>query len=151
VNLKNKITSLLFFATAVLTFGCNQSPEKTGPNENGNTINEPVKVPKQKAVDKNVLLGDWVRTDAEYRVEIAELLNEGRMKAGYFNPKSIHVEKAMWAFDGGLFKIYIELKDENYPGSNYELTYIPGKDLLAGKYFQAVEGTTYDVAFVRKK
>jgi len=75
----------------------------------------------------------------------------GMMKAEYFNPKSINVGKAMWADAEGFLKIYIELSDENYPGSNYTLTYYPEKDLLAGKYYQAVEGTTYDVGFSRAK
>jgi len=83
--------------------------------------------------------------------KITELLDDGTMKAGYFNPKSINVGSAMWAFADGVLKIYIDLKDENYPGSNYNLIYDPERDLLAGKYFQAVERVTYDVGFARAK
>ena len=75
----------------------------------------------------------------------------GVMKAGYFNPKSINVSKASWSPANGAINIYIELRDVNYPGSNYNLTYFTGNDTLVGKYFQAVEGVTYDVGFSRKK
>lgn len=51
----------------------------------------------------------------------------------------------------GVLRIYIELRDENYPGSNYNLIYYPERDLFAGKYFQAVERVTYDVGFTRVK
>ena len=77
--------------------------------------------------------------------------DDGTLKAGYFNPNPINVGKAGWNFSEGMMKLYIELRDENYPGSNYNLVYYPEKDLLAGKYFQAVEGVTYDVGFFRKK
>ena len=116
-----------------------------------NTGKEPVKLQEQKTFDRSVLVGDWIRTDAEYRIAISELRDDGTLKAGYFNPNAINVGKAGWSFSEGTMKIYIELRDENYPGSNYNLVYYPDKDLLAGKYFQAVEGVTYDVGFFRKK
>jgi hypothetical protein len=73
------------------------------------------------------------------------------MLAGYFNPASIHVGKANWISNDGVLQIYIELRDQNYPGSSYTLRYQPDQDMLAGKYFQAVEGVSYDIAFSRKK
>jgi hypothetical protein len=106
---------------------------------------------KGKSIDKNLLLGNWVRTDADYKIKISEVAKEGKLKAGYFNPKSINVSKASWTNTKGVLKIQIELRDENYPGSNYNLTYYPEKDMLAGKYFQAVTGETYDVLFARVK
>ena len=106
---------------------------------------------KNKAIDKKVLLGNWVRTDSDYKIKISEVAKEGKLKAGYFNPKSINVSKATWTNTKGVLKIYIELRDENYPGSIYNLTYFPEKDMLAGKYFQAVTGETYDILFSRVK
>ena len=105
----------------------------------------------QKKIEKTVLVGDWERTDAPYQLKVSELPDDGTMKAGYFNPRSIHVGKATWVIAEGLLRIYIELRDENYPGSNYTLTYYPDQDLLTGKYYQAVEGVTYDISFKRKK
>jgi hypothetical protein len=75
-----------------------------------------------------------VRTNASYQVKIAALLDDGKSKGGIFNPKSIKTGNATWTNEDGVLKIYIELR-ENYPGSKYDLTYIPGQGLLAGKYF----------------
>jgi hypothetical protein len=106
---------------------------------------------KNNTVDNKVLIGNWVRTDADYKIKITEVNAAGKLKAGYFNPKSINVAKATWTNAKGVLKIYIELRDENYPGSNYNLTYYPEKDMLAGTYFQAVTGETFDILFTRIK
>ncbi|MDQ6473094.1 hypothetical protein RB619_20835 [Flavobacterium sp. LHD-80] len=106
---------------------------------------------KSKKNENKILLGNWVRTDADYKIKISEVARDGKLKAGYFNPKSVHVGKATWTKTKGILKIHVELRDENYPGSNYNLTYYPEKDMLAGKYFQAVQGETYDVLFARAK
>jgi hypothetical protein len=133
---KNQFASLLLLAVVTaLIFGCNQ----------------PQTPPQPKAVDKSSLVGIWNRTDAPYRIQLSGLLDDGTMKAGYFNPKSINVSKANWVNSGGVIRIYVELRDENYPGSNYSLTYLPERDMLAGNYFQAVEGATYKVEFARAK
>lgn len=124
---------LLLVVMAALNLSCNQPQSQ------------------QKMSDKSLLVGNWVRTDAPYRIQISELLDDGKMKAGYFNPKSINVSKAGWVNTGGVIKIYVEMRDQNYPGSNYNLTYVPERDLLAGVYYQAVEGTTFEVEFVRAK
>jgi len=145
---------LLCFAITTIVVACDQQKEKKesdGSVSTTNTGKEPVKLQEQKTFDRSVLIGDWIRTDAEYRIAISELRDDGTLKAGYFNPNAINVGKAGWSFSEGTMKIYIELRDENYPGSNYNLVYYPDKDLLAGKYFQAVEGVTYDVGFFRKK
>ncbi len=106
---------------------------------------------KNKATNNKVLIGNWVRTDADYKIKIFEVAKEGKLKAGYFNPKSINVSKATWTNSKGVLKIFIELRDENYPGSTYTLKYYPEKDMLAGTYFQAVTGETFDILFSRVK
>jgi ABC-type Fe3+-hydroxamate transport system substrate-binding protein len=110
-----------------------------------------VQAPAPGPPDKNSLTGDWMRSDAGYRIQLSGLGDGGILSAAYFNPQPIHVGKAKWTLENGLLKVYIELSDENYPGSNYDLIYMPEKDLLVGKYYQAVEGVTYDVLFQRKK
>ena len=90
-----------------------------------------------------------MRTDAEYQIRISDVSNTGVMTAQYFNPRPINVSRSEWAYDGGFLKIYVELRDENYPGSNYNLSYIPERDMLVGDYFQAVESVTYYVEFAR--
>jgi len=150
---KKRWLLLLCFAITTIVVACDQQKEKKesdGSEGKPSSVSEPIKA-QQKAFDRSVLVGDWIRTDAEYRIAISELRDDGTLKAGYFNPNAINVGKAGWSFSEGTMKIYIELRDENYPGSNYNLVYYPDKDLLAGKYFQAVEGVTYDVGFFRKK
>ena len=101
--------------------------------------------------DKDLLVGYWLRTDANYIIKINSVKDIGTIEAEYFNPKSINVGRAIWENNYGHLKIYIELRDVNYPGSNYTLNYLPDRDILAGEYYQAVEGATYYVEFSRRK
>jgi hypothetical protein len=48
-------------------------------------------------------------------------------------------------------KVFIELRDVNYPCSTYFLTYDPASDQLKGIYYQAVENHRFSVDFVRLK
>lgn len=104
-----------------------------------------------KNINKNLLVGNWLRTDAGYRILISNLNEDGTLSAQYFNPNPINVGKANWEESYGNFKIIIELRDVNYPGSIYTLNYLPDRDMLAGEYYQAVEGLTFYVEFVRNK
>jgi len=151
MNLKKRSVLFLAIVIAVIGFNCNQEEKNKEAIEPSTTVSEPVTPPTRKLVDSSKLIGDWIRTDAPYEIKISEMLANGVMKVGYFNPRSINVSKASWAPANGAINIYIELRDVNYPGSNYNLTYFTGNDTLVGKYFQAVEGVTYDVGFSRKK
>jgi hypothetical protein len=152
-----KLPILLLSVIATFTFSCNSPQQKNETADS--TVSNKVTAPANESVaqqlatiaNKNLLLGDWTRTDSPYQIKISELLEDGSMQVGYYNPKSIHVGKANWSSADGVLNIYVELRDENYPGSNYTLVYYPDKDLLAGKYFQAVAGATYDVGFARAK
>ena len=73
------------------------------------------------------------------------------MAAGYFNPKSIHVAQAEASREGGVMKVFIELRGVNYPGSTYTLTYDPASDQLKGVYYQAALQQRFEVVFVRMK
>ncbi len=77
--------------------------------------------------------------------------DDGTLAAKYFNPNPINVGKANCDVSSGSLKIIVELRDVNYPGSTYTLTYLPDRDMLAGEYFQAVEGLTFYVEFSRDK
>ena len=101
--------------------------------------------------DKDLLTGDWIRTDASYLIKITKVSNDGSLEAQYFNPKPINVESANWEESYGNLKIIIILRDINYPGSKYTLNYLPDRDILAGDYFQAVQGLNFYVEFVRNK
>ncbi len=56
------------------------------------------------------------------------------MTAQYFNPNPINVGSVNWEQSYGNLKVIIELRDINYPGSNYTLNYLPDRDMLAGEY-----------------
>ena len=101
--------------------------------------------------DWQKLKGKWLRPDGGYIIEIKKLDDSGKMDAAYFNPKPIHVAKAVATREGAAIKVFIELRDVNYPGSTYTLTYEPGSDQLKGIYFQAVQQQSYEVVFIRLK
>ena len=95
------------------------------------------------------LTGRWQRPDGGYVIEIRSVEPDGRMNAAYFNPRPINVAKAEASQHGGTVNVFIELRDTNYPGSTYNLTYDPADDCLKGIYFQAAMGQTFDVYFMR--
>jgi uncharacterized protein (DUF2147 family) len=97
------------------------------------------------------LKGGWRRPDGGYVLAIKDIADRGAMDAAYFNPNPIHVAKAEATKDGGATKIFIELRDVNYPGSTYTLTYDPASDQLTGIYYQAVEQQRFEVVFERMK
>lgn len=101
--------------------------------------------------DKTLLVGNWLRTDSDYLIKIEAVNDDGTLLAKYFNPNPINVGKANWEAISGDLKIIVELRDVNYPGSTYTLNYIPDRDMLAGKYYQAVEGLTFYVEFNRSR
>lgn len=101
--------------------------------------------------DFQKLRGRWQRPDGGYIFEVKSVAADGAMDAAYFNPKSIRVAKAEASRDADAMKVFIELRDVNYPGSTYTLTYNPASDQLKGIYYQAAEKQRFEVAFVRMK
>ena len=97
------------------------------------------------------LKSQWLRPDGGYLLEIRGAPAEGRLEAGSFNHRPINVAKAEASRDGEIFKVFIELRDVNYPGSTYTLIYDSATDRLVGNYFQAAMGQNFDVEFVRQQ
>ena len=142
---KHILTVFVILAASTIAINlssCKDSPEKVIPEKVSKTINKP---------DNKLLVGNWLRTDAGYRILISEVNDDGTLASQYFNPNPINVGKANWEESNGSLKIIIELRDVNYPGSTYTLNYIPDRDILAGEYYQAVEGLTFYVEFTRDK
>lgn len=102
-----------------------------------------------KPVDYQRLAGQWVRPDGGYVLKLTDIRKDGSLKAAYFNPRPINVSRAELHARKGKISLFVELRDINYPGSKYNLQYDKGADRLKGTYFQAVEGQTYDVEFLR--
>ena len=103
------------------------------------------------AGDFQPLIGRWQRTDGSYVIEILNIASDGKIKAGYFNPSPINVEKAQASKDKEHIKVEMTLRDVGYPGSAYTLVYASEKDVLLGYYFHAVSRQYFDVLFVRIK
>ena len=101
--------------------------------------------------DFQPLVGRWQRTDGGYIIHIRSINTDGKMEAGYFNPRPINVSVAEASKDKGNIKVKVELRDAGYPGSAYTLVYMPEKDTLFGYYYHAVSGQSFEVLFVRMK
>jgi hypothetical protein len=95
------------------------------------------------------LEGRWQRGDGGYILDIRGVDAAGRLTAAYLNPRPINVARAEASLEGGALKVFVELRDTNYPGSIYRLTYEPGADRLRGTYYQAALRETYEVEFGR--
>ena len=137
---KNKIfliSALAVLSIIILIFFITKNGDKVSSSREG--------------PDKNLLVGEWIRTDASYLIIIESIKDDGTLKAQYFNPKPINVGSAIWEENYGNLKVIIELQDVNYPGSKYTLNYLPDRDILAGDYYQAVQGLNFYVEFIRNK
>lgn len=106
---------------------------------------------QQVQVDQRLLVGEWSRIGTPSKIKITEALDNGKLVLAYFNLKSIATGKTYWLVKGTFLSLYVELLDENNPGSNYKFNYNGERDVLVGDYFEVVDGVTYPVEFVRTK
>jgi hypothetical protein len=149
---KNKTSRILIAAgilLAVLAAYMFWPSAETTPAES-NTTPAPVAT-SPTAADKEKLVGRWQRTDGGYIIELKNPTPAGLIEAGYFNPNPIHVGKSAWQSKDGRLMVMVELQDQNYPGSLYNLEYQSNVDKLTGTYFQAVERVSYNVEFTKVK
>ncbi|HUM18441.1 MAG TPA: hypothetical protein VL086_22300 [Candidatus Nitrosotalea sp.] len=99
----------------------------------------------------SALNGRWLRPDGGYVLEIRNAAAGGAIEATYLNPRPINVARAEATRQGSTLRVIVELRAPGYPGSTYTLAYDPKRDQLAGSYFQAALGQTFDVFFERMK
>jgi hypothetical protein len=95
------------------------------------------------------LPGKWLRTDGGYVIEIRSVNADGKTQAGYYNPNPINVSRAEATQEQDRVKVFIELRDVNYPGSTYTLRYDRERDVLEGIYYQAALQQSFTVRFIR--
>ena len=126
-------------------------PSALNSSAENNITAAPVASSTAPAADKEKLVGRWQRTDGGYIIELKNPTQTGLIEAGYFNPNPIHVGKSAWQSKDGRLMVMVELQDQNYPGSLYNLEYQSNVDKLTGTYFQAVERVSYNVEFTRIK
>jgi hypothetical protein len=101
--------------------------------------------------DYRKLVGNWGRPDGDYVLRISDINLDRTVQVSYFNPNPINVAQANVSSQNNTVKLFVELRDTGYPGSKYNLTYNPNKDMLEGVYFQAQAQQLYDVIFQRMK
>jgi hypothetical protein len=101
--------------------------------------------------DFDKLKGQWVRPDGGYVLDIKSVNAEGGIDIAYLNPNPIHVSKAQASIKAGKLELFIELRDTNYPGNYYTLTYDAAHDQLVGVYYHLGIQQQFDVIFVRMK
>lgn len=130
-----------------LSRSANTQPPTSAPRV-ATAINRPAP-PAKAQPDGMKLKGRWVRPDGGYVIEIKGVDDGGKLDAAYFNPGPIHVARAKASRDEAATRVYIELRDVNYPGSTYNLTYEPASDRLEGIYYQAALRQSYEVFFMR--
>lgn len=126
------------------------APSPAQPDAATNATNQPAPAANLNASYEK-LPGKWLRSDGDYILEIRSVALDGKMDAAYLNPRPINVSKAEASQASGNVKVFIELRDVNYPGSTYTLAYDPAVDQLKGFYFQAVERQQFEVFFERLK
>lgn len=98
-----------------------------------------------------VLVGRWVRPDGGYVISIKAADADGKLDASYANPNPLPFYSAEAAREGGVVKLFFELRAGGYNGSTYKLTYDQASDQLRGVYYQAVAKQQFEVAFARAK
>jgi hypothetical protein len=124
--------------------------QSTPPIVHSDSSVQPAAVSAGKA-SFQAIQGKWLRPDGGYVLDIKSVDAGGKMDAAYLNPKSIHVSKSQATQDGSALKIFVELRDVNYPGSTYDLTYNPDDDQFKGLYYHAGLKQRLEVNFVRMK
>jgi hypothetical protein len=137
------------FGICVLLVSCGKKEEAAPapPAPESAATNAPASIKPEFAR----LPGKWARVDGDYLVEIKGVDSSGKLDVGYFNPSPINVSRAAAFKKEGATQVFIELRDVNYPGCTYSLTYDPKTDQLYGQYFQASMQQTFDVTFARAK
>jgi hypothetical protein len=97
----------------------------------------------------DLLQGRWVRKDGGYVITIKAVDVTGKLDAGYANPNSLPFHTAVATSDGGVIKLFFELRAGGYNGSTYTLTFDAADNRLKGVYYQAVVKQKFDVVFER--
>jgi hypothetical protein len=124
------------------------SAESASPSDSNSESVSPAAAISE-LVNMQKLVGRWLRTDSPYVIEIREVSPDGTLRAGYYNPQPINVSAAKVESKNGTLRVFVELHDAGYPGSNYTLNYNPQNDALEGTYFQATLRQNFNVAFMR--
>ena len=131
--------------------GCKPANPPTSSTVSPEVATNAVVTPAKSNPAFEKLAGRWERPDGGYILDLRAVDAEGKIDAGYFNPSPIHVAGARAYTEAGATRVFVELRDVNYPGCTYRLTYDAKSDQLFGQYYQATVQQTYEVTFARLK
>ncbi len=145
-----KIKPFLSLAALLALSACNPSPAPDSAAAQ-KEMSTNTASPARPRPEFEKLIGRWERPDGGYVLELRSVDEAGRLDAGYFNPSPIKIERAQAFIEGGVVKLVVVLRDENYPGCTYQLAYDANHDQLFGEYYQAALQETYEIAFTRQK
>ena len=148
---KAKFRLLSIISMLFLILGCNRTQQMMGLDAFDAAFLKMINPKSETDPDKYLLVGEWSKTGTPYLIKITGVFDIGKLEVGYYGAQKIEIEKANWAKTGTLLSVYIELQDPEYPGSNFKLNYIPERDVLVGRYYDAMEGMEYPVEFIRIK
>jgi hypothetical protein len=95
----------------------------------GESAHESAKAAAKGNAGFDVLRGRWVRPDGRYVITIRSADAEGKLDASYANPNPLPFAAAQASREGGIFKLFFELRAGGYGGSTYTLTYNAAKDI----------------------
>ncbi|MGJ8639412.1 MAG: hypothetical protein ACSHYA_08465 [Opitutaceae bacterium] len=87
-----------------------------------------------KVPEQSDFFGSWTRGDGGYTIEVATGSTQGSVVVKYFNPESINVESAQFELVEGEPLLGFVLRDEGYPGSAYQLSFLSERRVLVGTY-----------------
>ena len=148
IHLALLVLVLVVIATGVfyLLHGKRTAAQSTAPIKTKGSV-----VASEPPRGFDLLKGGWRRPDGGYVFDISDIDASGHMVAAYFNPRPINVSRAEASMKGNAIKVFIELRDVNYPGATYNLTYDPQSNQLKGVYFQPALQQSFEVFFVRMK
>jgi hypothetical protein len=96
------------------------------------------------------IVGRWRRTDGGYIIDISGLDAAGNLRVAYYNPRPINVSQAQVAQSSTGLHVFVELRDQGYPGATYRLDYDGENDALVGIYHQPSVNQSFEVVFVRE-
>ncbi len=105
---------------------------------------------RSETADYGPLIGQWVRPDGGYILDIKSIGTDGKIEMVYLNPRPINVSKAQANTKAGKIELFIELRDRGYPGSYYTLTFDSKTNRLVGVYHHLVLNQNFDIYFVMR-
>ena len=105
---------------------------------------------RSETADYGPLIGQWVRPDGGYILDIKSINPDGKIEMAYLNPQPINVSRAQANIKASNIELFIELRDKGYPGSYYTLTFDSQTNRLVGVYHHLVLNKNFDIYFIRR-